>query len=119
MLTLTEQQLAALNAESEKIYLERLLRLLAECFPDTAEVPGAELRQGVAEEIEKARGYGLLNEDEIAVYVVTAWQLGRDFDGFFPAAQLVLASQDYSGAEKRDWLQAWTLTMFKALQGEG
>lgn len=119
MLILSENQLAALNAEFEKAYLERLLLLLREYFSDTAEVPTAELRQGVVEEIDKARGYGLLNEDEIAVYVVTAWQLGRDFDGFFPAAKLVLGSNDYGGAEKRDWLQGWTLAMFNALQGEG
>ncbi len=118
MLILSEQQLAALNAESEKLYLDRLLALLGECFPDAAEVPAAELRQAVGEEIEKARGYGLLHEDEIAVYVVTAWQLGRDFDRFFPAATLVLESEDYSGPEKRDWLQEWTLVMFKELQGE-
>ena len=64
---------------------------------------------------DKAVEYGLETEQQALAYIVTGWLLGLEFDAEFPAARFMLASPDYTPAEKADWLENWTVRMFSLL----
>lgn len=116
MFKMRQEQENALGQAKESEFLRRLAGFLREEFPDAHEMSDADLEMGVKQQTTRARSYGLENEDEIATYTVTAWQLGENFDTEFPAAQYILKSPDYTPAEKSDWLEAWTVKMFEELE---
>lgn len=111
-----KQQFDALNQQQEAGYELRLTEFLRKQFADAAVKPVAKLRPEVAGQIAKARGYGLLTEQEVASYVISAWLLGQDFDKEFPAAQEVLTAP-VSGNVKASFLEQWTQELFEKLEG--
>lgn len=71
MLIIREEQFAAFDAESERIFETRLIRHLASLFPER--LTGASeqrLRASVRKRIAQAEKYGIDEESDCAVYVV-------------------------------------------------
>lgn len=66
-----KQQLGFLDQRVARNYELRLTNFLQEQLPDATEEPVEKLRPAVAEQIEKARSYGLRTEQEVANYVIT------------------------------------------------
>jgi len=115
-LKIRKQQFDVLNQQQEADYELRLTRFLRMQFADAAAEPVEKLRPEVAGQIAKARRYGLLTEQEVASYVISAWLLGQDFDKEFPAAQEVLTAP-VSGNVKACFLEQWTQELFEKLEG--
>jgi len=116
MLQIRPAQWQALSVAAESGYLTRLTDFLRQEFPAACEIPLKEFKGQVGQQVAKAKSYGLQMEDEVATYAVTAWQLGGDFDTAFPAAEHMLNSPEYTPEQKRDWLAAWTVTLFHELE---
>lgn len=111
-----KEQLDALNRKQAADYELRVTRFLRQQFADATQEPEEQLRLQVAAQIVKARGYGLVTEQEVASYVVSAWLLGQHFDTEFPAAQEVLTAP-ISGNMKACFLEEWTRELFQRLEG--
>ncbi len=110
-----KEQMTALSLGTEERFGDRLVAFLRQEFPEAAAQPLQELKAAVQQQDTKARQYGLDNGQDIAVYVVTAWLLGEDFDTEFPAAAETLGST-LSSDLKAHWLSAWTEKLFAALE---
>ncbi|CAO3413163.1 hypothetical protein [Azospirillum endophyticum] len=115
MLIITDDQITHLSALSRADFIGRADRLLRSRFEEAAAVPDGELNAPIEALTDKALGYGLVMEPQALAYIVTGWLLGLEFDTDFPAARFMLASPDYTPAEKADWLENWTVRMFKLL----
>ena len=109
------EQIETLNSLDQERFVDKLFEYLRRHVPDAGQGKEEVLRQALSEEIEKARMYDLVTEQEVATFVMTSWLLGRDFVDRFPAAKTVLNSPAYSADEKADWLSRWTREMFGAL----
>jgi len=114
-LRIRKKQISFLDEQQSATYELRLAKFLQEQFSDAAQEPLVKLRPEVSVQIEKAHGYGLVSEQDIADYAVTAWLLGADFDTEFPAAKEVLTSQ-IPGEMKARFLEEWTKEMFETLE---
>ncbi|QHT71201.1 hypothetical protein GXP67_33390 [Rhodocytophaga rosea] len=97
---------------------ERLVSYLYETFPDAQDIPNEQMLSTVLNLLEKASHYGFEAEDDQAVYIVTAYLLGVDFDNEFPAAAHILTDPAFSAAEKAEQLQTWTQELLKTLEEE-
>lgn len=110
------EQLKALARPVEENLEERLSRFVQERVPGLDSMSEPELRRAVGEQIDKARGYGMETESDLALYVATAAMLGPNFDVEFPAATEILNSPVLPASMKTDWLVEWTEAIFKALE---
>jgi hypothetical protein len=72
----------------------------------------------IVELLEKAYSYGFEAEDDLAIYIVTAYLLGVNFDREFPAATQILTDPAFSAHEKAQQLQSWTQELLKTLEEE-
>lgn len=108
------EQMDAFRRASDRVYEMRLLRFLKHQFPDAAQAPDGPLLSEIREQIANARAYGIVTERQIATYITSAWLLGGDFDGEFPAAQTMLNSEA-SGKAKSEWLEQFTKGLFAQL----
>jgi hypothetical protein len=112
-----DRQLGFLAQQSEADYVERLTRFLQNEFPDASTEPVLTLLVEVASQVRKARSYEITSEQDIAIYVITAWLLGVDFDTGFPAAENVLTAA-VPGEMKAKFLEDWTHQLFESLESE-
>ena len=110
------QQLTFLSEQQELSYEQRLTSFLQSQFADALAQPVDQLRPAVSTQIKKARSYQILTEQDIAVYVITAFLLGENFDSQFPAAGDVLTAQ-IPGEMKSKFLEDWTEEIFVELEG--
>ena len=115
VLRIRKDQFALFSAHQSSGFELRLAEFLQAQFADAAQIPLLTLRPEVAAQIERAQGYGVKSEQDIADYVVTAWLLGIDFDTRFPAANEVLTA-DLPGEMKAQFLEEWTKEMFEKLK---
>jgi hypothetical protein len=97
---------------------ERLVSYLYETFPDAKEIPNDEMKSTVLNLLEKASQYGFEMEDDLAIYIVTAYLLGVHFDSEFPGATQILTDPAFSASEKAEQLQTWTQELLKTLEDE-
>jgi hypothetical protein len=116
-LIIRKEQLAFLAEQQGHSYALRLTKFLQLQFPDAGQEPTDKLLPEVAAQIKNAQNYGLLTEQDIAHYVISAWLLGKNFDHEFPAAQEVLAAP-ISAEMKVHFLEHWTQQIFAELEGE-
>lgn len=114
MFTISDQQMSALATET---MANRLFEHLLESFPDQV-TPGdkAELKPVIIEQMELADRYGFETEQQIAIFVTSAWLLGLGFDQRYPAVQECFVQSGLMPGEKAEWLQAFTETMFLTLE---
>jgi hypothetical protein len=113
-LLIRKEQIDALQRATDRNYEIRLVYFLRNQFPDAELKTEASLVDGIGPQIVKARGYGLITEQQIAVYVTSAWLLGGDFDNAFPAAKEMLNSSVMAD-HKSDWLEHFTEKLFERL----
>ena len=95
-------------------FRRRIRDLLRRHFPETREIPARQTDAAISRQIKEGRTYGLWTERQLAIYVLTAFLLGEDFDVKFPAANAVLRSGLEPDA-KVDWVEAWSREMFDTL----
>lgn len=115
MLKISPESFAAVSRPGEDAYVARLSALLRDTVPDLASEPAARLDAQVWLQVEAARSFGLISEQAIAAFVMTAAQLGPDFPDRFPAARAILTDAG-TDAEKADALERFTLALFDALE---
>lgn len=111
-----------MDAQSKAVrehYEDRLYDFLCEEFPEAKDEPPAELRAEIHRQVEKAKGYGLDTEQDVATYLTSAWMLGKEFDAEFPAAKDILTSPMRDSAMKAEDLAKLTERLFLALEEEG
>jgi hypothetical protein len=97
---------------------KRIASFLNNQFEETKKIPKENFLPVVKQQITKSLTYGFEMESQVATYVTTAWLLGLDFDTEFPAASDVLNSSEYTAEEKANFLESWTIEMFKVLEGK-
>jgi hypothetical protein len=97
---------------------ERVKNYLYETFPDAQDIPNEQMISTVLDLLEKAYAYGFEAEDDLAIYIVTAYLLGVNFDSEFPAAKHILTDPAFSANEKAEQLQFWTHELLKTLEEE-
>ena len=114
-MVIRKEQMDAFQRAAERSYEMRLVHFLQSQFPDAAHEDEASLLEGIRGQIAKARGYGLLTEQQIAAYITSAWLLGGDFDLEFPAAKQMLRS-NVTPDDKSDWLEQFTEELFDRLE---
>jgi hypothetical protein len=113
MLTIRKSQFTQMG---ELSFLERLRSVLRESFPEAVRaIPGAELDAEILRLVHRAEAYGLKSEQSAAIFVTTAWMLGRDFDTRFEDVQTTLKSTGLTQSQKSSWLQSFSLELLKAL----
>src|SRR4029079_12112698 len=111
-----------MDAQSKAVregFEDRLVEFLRGEFPEAKKEPDAEIRVVVHEQVDRAIGYGLAAERQAAIYLTTAWLLGKAFDEECPGARDILTSPLYAPEEKADRLAKWTERLFVALEEEG
>lgn len=114
MFTISERQMSQLATET---MANRLFDHLMESFPDQVGASDkAELRPAIIEQMELADRYGFETEQQVAIFVTSAWLLGLGFDQRYPAVQECLVQSGLMPGEKAEWLQAFAETMFLTLE---
>lgn len=115
LLKLRPPQMRAFAQASEERFVDRTTLFLQGEFADARREPRTSLKPAVAEQIERARGYGFTTEIQLVTYVVTAWLLGPTFDEQMPAVRETLASPLMSPGDKASWLSQFTEKLFRTL----
>lgn len=104
------------NTLSTPQFRQQLIQLLHESFPDSRLVPAGQMNQSLTNVLQKAQGYGLDNQADLASYVITAYVLGENFDTEVPEAAQVLQNSRYSSHQKAAQLENWTKQVMNALE---
>jgi hypothetical protein len=100
----------------EASFIERMKEVLLETVPAAVRaIPPAELDAEILRQVHRADTYGLRSEASAAIYVVTAWMLGLDFNTRFEDVHATLGSRWLTQAQKSEWLQSFTVELLKAL----
>jgi hypothetical protein len=115
MFTIQPYHMKAFAAAGHEDLEKKLAEFLCHEFPEASLQNHNELYRVIHEQHKKASHYELKASQEIAIYVITAWLLGVDFDTDFPAANDVLRSALPSHL-KIHWLQNWTQEIFAILE---
>jgi hypothetical protein len=97
-------------------FKSRLVDFLHESFPESKEAPVAEMKKTIHTVLQKAIGYGLDNEADLAIYVITAYILGENFDEEVPEARQLLQDTRYSSNQKATQLETWTRQVMQTLE---
>lgn len=96
-------------------FLRKLLLLLRENVPSLSDLSDAQVIEDIKKLSAEAQSFGIATERGIAVYVVTASQLGLDYAAKFPGAFEILQSQEVEDT-KIELLQAFTLNILELLE---
>ena len=115
MILIRKEIMDALGQSAWTDFARRLVAFLQGQFPDAAEQPRESLVKGVRGQIAAARGYGMVTEQDIAIYVTSAWLLGGEFDREFPAVAEMMASEA-PPETKAEWLEEFTNEVFEGLE---
>ena len=94
----------------------RLAGLIRRHYPQqSAGVDEPQLRALIAEQLPRARHYGLVDERSAATFVCAAWTLGRGFDERIPFLAQTLREPALSGQTKATMLTDFLSATFGAL----
>jgi hypothetical protein len=108
MLVIRKTQKEALDRHSEKLFLDRMIHHLYEIFPDRCEELGSKARvQELAHQgLERARGYGIDTEEDVALFVDIMFGIGLEFpEGEDMAwARSILEKDGLSGHGKMEFI---------------
>lgn len=119
MLSITDRQVDEISASMMSNFIRRSDDFLRSQFPEAAVNPPGSLDAPIARLLRQGSAYGLTTERQLLTYVVTGWLLGLDFDSAFPAATFVLNSPEYTADDKAEWLENWTVEIFRQLKTSG
>lgn len=110
---ITMQQWHDLGRES---FETRLVGVIRRCYPrQSAEAGEPRLRALVAEQLPRARHYGLIDERSAATFICAAWTLGRGFDERVPFLAQVLNEPGLSARTRSTMLSDFLLATFRTL----
>jgi hypothetical protein len=90
------------------LFLERAIKFLYEKFPESRKEDPDRFTEIVGAQLNKADSYGLVTEQQVMIYITSAWLLGLNFDKEFPSAKETLNSKKLPPDKKADWLAKWT-----------
>jgi len=114
MFVLKPEQLTVLG---ERSFAQRFREVLVEAYPARAgRIPPSELEAQILKQARNAEEYGLLSEQPVATFVMTAWLLGPDFDEKIPAVQEQLSSNRLTENEKAEWLERFSVLLLQTLE---
>lgn len=114
MFTISPTSYAWFTNEAERKFVLDLVTFLRQNVPELAGEPADAMIAQVTLLLEQARSYGLMSEQHVAVFALTAAQLGTDFVEKFPGAREIL-TLELSADEKVSLLEAFTLNLFEIL----
>ena len=97
-------QIGAFQEDARTRYVRSLVKFLQDEVPGAAGDGKEYLFEFTWSMINKAEGYGLKTQRDVAVYVTAAYLLGQDFEDHFHVAKQVLTSS-LPGPDKANWLQ--------------
>jgi len=122
MLVIRKKQIEALDRQSEKLFLDRMIDHLYEIFPDRCEELGskAQIRDMARQGLIQARGYGIDTEQDVALYVDIMFGIGPDFpDGEDMAwARSILENEGLRGPAKMEFILQRLEKMLAAEESE-
>lgn len=116
MFDISQNVFVNFSAREMESYLRKLMLFLRSNVPEMADVPDAQLLNDLRGLTDQAQSFGMVSEQGIAVYALTAAQLGIDFVARFPGALEILRSSE-SEARKAELLEAFTLNLLELLEG--
>jgi hypothetical protein len=96
----------------------QMVALVYESFPESRQEPAAELYQGVRGVMQKAVAYGIDNEGDLGIYVISSYILGGDFDEAVPEAGAFLRNPRYTSHQKAAQLESWAQQAVEALEND-
>jgi len=96
--------------------LGRIVEIICSTHPDARPaLTSDEGRKTLREQYRKANHYGLSSDLDVASYVITAWQLGPDFDTRFPAMREILNNSAIPSDRKAESIGRFTVTLLETL----
>jgi hypothetical protein len=108
MLILRKEQIEALDRNSERLFLDRMVDHVSEIFPEKCRELGSrgEIRKLIRQGLEGARRYGINTEEDVALYVDIMFGIGPDFpEGEDMAwARSILEKDGLSGPAKMEFI---------------
>ncbi|MFW6161639.1 MAG: hypothetical protein ACODAJ_02665 [Planctomycetota bacterium] len=108
MLRIRREQMAALSEHMARQFEQRMVAHLRQRFPQqTQDLDEPALHAQVHEGIERAKGYGITQEDDVRRFLEYQALLGADFDTSRPWAASVLSDDSLAGTEKMDRIDAY------------
>lgn len=108
MLVIRREQMQVFDEYASKGFEDRLVRHLAERFPDVCrEREEASVRETIRNGIERSKGYGITTEFDVARYIELMYLFSEDFDTNPETswASPVLEDTDLGGHAKMDRLR--------------
>jgi hypothetical protein len=110
---LRNNQLDELGAQR---ILDRIAGIICGSYPDAKPALSTSTGRKILEDqYRKANGYGLTSELDTARYVITAWQLGTDFDTRFAAMREILTKPGLAPDRKAESIEQFTVTLLDTL----
>ena len=105
------------NQLGESNFASRMVGILREQFPEqTAAFSNDQLAAPIPDLVARAAGYGLVDEQSAAIFVLNTWLLGPDFDQRIPGLQQILGATQLSPGTKADALTNFSVTVFRELE---
>lgn len=105
MISIKEEQMAALNQALEKRFILRVQRGIREIFPDLEQRLGgaAQLEDTVAKILARAEGYGIEKDADLAAFVALScanFQLSAEKPGYLNWTKEILEREASAGSNK-------------------
>jgi len=116
MYVINDDQLAALGTPEKDALAGKMMLVLRGKFAQANELADAEFKESIALQIERALYYGITIERNIALYIVTAFLMGENFDTEFKAVQHFLPDPNLDETTKANALEQWCGMVFEALE---
>lgn len=105
----------AFEAEETEKYLTELSNFLCDVVPSLAEETQDNMARSLKYILDRARGYGIVSEQGIAKYAISAGILGLNFDTDFPGAGQILRDKMME-QDKVELLENFTLNLLEILE---
>jgi transcriptional regulator of aromatic amino acid metabolism len=114
--TTSKNQSTLTNMKITASFEQQVLEFLYEAFPDSKSVPSQQMKASIHMVLQKGVQYGLNNEEDLAVYAITSYVLGENFDEEVPEAAMVLQNKNYSSRQKAELLESFAKQVVTALE---
>jgi hypothetical protein len=108
MLTIRPEQMTALGQYMAEQFEKRMVAHLRRRFPQqTRGLDDEALRARVHDGIDRAKGHGIVQEDDVRRFLEYQALLGTDFDTSTPWAASILSDDELAGTEKMNRIDAY------------
>ena len=114
MLTIYNNQLLELADKNREGFVLKMIKLLRSDIEEVKELNDSDLKVQVEQQILKANKYGLNRNTSVAIYLISAFLMGENFDEDFEAAAEILQSK-MTQEEMGDKLEKWVYEIFRVL----